>query len=165
LYPGDYRVQGYTGFPQGQLFSGYPQAAPQPPAPAAQVTQAKDSGDLDLPTFYPAIYDWLAHCMTVATRSNKGIDFLSLSNLFTKEGFYTLEQLDANFITAKQLQEWLGVSLGTGVLLLQYAKWDLDAIKNGTFQFDSIQGSSNGNMGTSNMDYTSEMTFNDLGII
>jgi hypothetical protein len=180
FYSGGYFGQGFGGGPLGNgLYGDFPAlqippapAAPAPaPAPAPALTpapapaptppttlyQVGDSGTLLLPEpAYPSVSAWLAHCATMAARSNKGIDFTALAHLFATNGFHSLDQIDGSLITPMQLREWLNIDLGTGVRILQYAKADLDAINAGTQHFNSFH-TSDGAVETSNTDYIPEM--------
>ena len=44
-------------------------------------------------------------------------------------------QLTLEFLSMKDWQELLGVEMGTAVLIMQYAKADVEAIKTGTLVF------------------------------
>jgi hypothetical protein len=170
FYTGGYFGQGFGGGPSGNgLYAGFPTlqtppaaplqpAAAPPPSPPQMLYQVDNSGALDLlGSMYPTIPDWLSNCAAMRTCANKGINFASLSQLFASHGFHSLEQIDGKFITAMQLHDWLNIDLGTGILILQYAKADLDAINAHALQYDSIPASGGTTEG-SNMDYHPEMT-------
>ncbi|KIK91028.1 hypothetical protein PAXRUDRAFT_150470, partial [Paxillus rubicundulus Ve08.2h10] len=47
------------------------------------------------------------------------------------QGFLCLLQLSLEYFGLADLQKWLGISAGTAVLIMQYAKEDLAAIRSG----------------------------------
>jgi hypothetical protein len=136
--------------------------APATPAPPTTLYQVGELGELLIPEpAYPSISEWLSHCASMATHSNKGIDSTSLAHMFATNGFHSLDQIDGMLITAMQLHKWLHVDLGTGIHILQFAKTDQEAINAGTLHFDSVSASG-GTMETPNMAYAPEiMTQNE----
>ena len=80
---------------------------------------------------FPSLCDWLAYCDNHPHCGGKGIVFSNFTSAFSTQGFYSLEQLDGDFVSVDQLRDWMGIGPGTGVTILQYAKADLKAIQEG----------------------------------
>ena len=64
-------------------------------------------------------------------RNKDGIVFAPYGATLKEKGFFCLSQLTLDIFTLKDLQEWLGISAGSAMLVMQYAKQDIDDIKSG----------------------------------
>ncbi|KIO09223.1 hypothetical protein M404DRAFT_132539 [Pisolithus tinctorius Marx 270] len=51
------------------------------------------------------------------------------------KGFMHVSQLTTGFVQLSELQDWLGIKRGTAILIMQYAKQDLNAIRSGSWVF------------------------------
>jgi hypothetical protein len=116
----------------GQSIPGHGYQFPQfsPPANAAapmtnQVAKAPDTVE------YPDVVHWFRFLDGHEVRRKDGIEFSPYGVLLKSKGFLRITQLTLDFFTLKDLQEWLSIEIGTAVLIMQYAKEDIDAIKAG----------------------------------
>jgi len=64
-------------------------------------------------------------------RRKDGIGFAAFGDVLKNKGFLRITQLTLDFITLKDLQDWLGIEVGTAILIMQYAKDDIESIKAG----------------------------------
>jgi hypothetical protein len=48
------------------------------------------------------------------------------------KGFLQITQLMLDFVTLQDLQAWLDIEVGIAILIMQYAKEDVEGIKAGT---------------------------------
>ncbi|KIK10992.1 hypothetical protein PISMIDRAFT_82123, partial [Pisolithus microcarpus 441] len=55
--------------------------------------------------------------------------------MLREKGFIRISQLSPDFVKLSDLQDWLGVDVGTAILIMQYAKEDLEAVKSGRWIF------------------------------
>jgi hypothetical protein len=119
MYPG----QGM----QNVGFAGMPAAygATVPAAPVAAVQP------LQQPIKYPDLIYWFSSLDKNEERNKDGIVFTPYGTILRNKGFLRLSQLTLDVFTLKDLQEWLGISAGSAVLIMQYAKQDIDDIKAG----------------------------------
>ena len=60
------------------------------------------------------------------SRNTDGITFALFGPILREEGFFHISQLTCGIIGKQDLQDWLRVKAGTAVLILQYAKEDMD---------------------------------------
>jgi hypothetical protein len=103
----------------------YGAAAPAP-APTATPT-----GAIQLPIKYPDLINWFSSLDTNEERNQDGIIFAPYGAILKEKGLLRLSQLTLDIFTLKDLQGWLGISAGSAVLIMQYAKQDIDSIKVG----------------------------------
>lgn len=68
--------------------------------------------------------------------------FEPFGNLLKKRGFIRVTQLTSGFVDRKDLQEWLEIEVGTAILIMQYAKMDVQAIDTGNLFFPRRQDES-----------------------
>jgi hypothetical protein len=80
---------------------------------------------------YPDLVYWFSSLDTNEERNKDGIIFTPYGFILRDKGFLRLSQLTLDIVTLKDLQEWLGISAGSAVLIMQYAKQDIDDIKAG----------------------------------
>ncbi|KAI6033626.1 hypothetical protein PISMIDRAFT_113855, partial [Pisolithus microcarpus 441] len=64
-----------------------------------------------------------------------GLTFAPYGPILRAKGFLCLSQLTLDFFGLSDLQTWLGIEVGTAVLIMQYAKEDLAAIRSGKWVF------------------------------
>jgi hypothetical protein len=125
----------YPQYPPGQpnYQLPYHQAAPGAPAPpsatAAPTAAAPDE------QLYPDVVSWCQYLDGHKTRSKDNIVFAPYGDVLKKKGFIRITQLTLEFFSLKDLQGWLGIEVGTAILIMQYAKADIEAIKAGTLVF------------------------------
>jgi hypothetical protein len=77
----------------------------------------------------PDIVSWFSYLDRHEQRNKDGIIFAPYGVTLKAKGFLRLSQLTLEFIQLKDLQEWLGIEVGTAILIMQYAKEDMDALK------------------------------------
>ncbi|KIK26840.1 hypothetical protein PISMIDRAFT_94059 [Pisolithus microcarpus 441] len=54
-----------------------------------------------------------------------------MDSLQWEKGFIRISQLSPDFVKLSDLQEWLRIDVGTAILIMQYAKEDLEVVKSG----------------------------------
>lgn len=113
--------------PHGAFQSQYP---PVPmPNPQVPITQAP--APPRMPVEYPDVTRWFRFLDEHEERNKDGILFAPYGPVLKEKGFRRITQLTGDFIRLENLQEWLGVNVGTAILIMQYAKHDVDEIKAG----------------------------------
>jgi hypothetical protein len=83
----------------------------------------------------PDIVQWFCYLDKDDRRNQDGIIFSPYGINLKAKGFIRLSQLTLEFFKLSDLQDWLGIEVGTAILIMQYAKEDLDAIKSGRWTF------------------------------
>jgi hypothetical protein len=117
---------------QGMQNMGFMPAAYGAAAPA---TPPVTVGTVQPPIKYPDVIYWFSSLDTNEERNKDGIIFTPYGAILKDKGFLRLSQLTLDIFTLKDLQEWLGISAGSAVLVMQYAKQDIDDIKAGRLTF------------------------------
>ena len=105
------------------------------PHGAAAAAPFKLAGVTQPPIKYPDLIHWFASLDANEERNKDGIIFAPFGAILKDKGFLRLCQLTLDIFTLKDLQEWLGINAGSAVLIMQYAKEDLDDIKAGRLSF------------------------------
>lgn len=119
----------------GPYYPHYPQPTnPNPPFHAPPTTHIAPS-DEKSPHDYPDIITWCQYLDSHKGRNKDGIVFKPFGALLKKKGFIRITQLTSGFVELKDLQEWLGIEVGTAIFIMQYAKADVQAIDNGKLFF------------------------------
>jgi hypothetical protein len=113
--------QGQNTFP----FLQYPPAL----APTAPGTQGINSHPM--PVEYPEVTCWFRFLDEHEERSKDGIHFTPYGKVLKAKGFLQITQLTLDFVSLKDLQDILSINVGTAILIMQYAKEDIDGIKMG----------------------------------
>ncbi|KAF9223323.1 hypothetical protein BS17DRAFT_880548 [Gyrodon lividus] len=133
-------IPGYQG--AGQMFpsspydslSGYPTRSPSPmppslhtcsPSPLPGPSTSAQAAEI------PGIISWFAHLDCREERKPDDPAFTQFGPILKDQGFLRLSQLSLEYFGLADLQKWLGIGAGTAVLIMQYAKEDLEAIKSG----------------------------------
>jgi hypothetical protein len=80
---------------------------------------------------FPDVVRWFQYLDEHEQRSKDGIQFSPYGIVLRDKGFLRVNQLTLDFLKLTDLQEWLGMNVGTAVMIMQYAKEDVDAIKGG----------------------------------
>lgn len=101
------------------------QPPPFAPAPSGPMVTAV------APVQAPAIKPWLEFIEHHALRNPDNIPFTLYGNQLLNQGIRRISQLQQEYITRQDLQTWLGVDVGTAILLFQYAKEDMDNASRG----------------------------------
>jgi hypothetical protein len=83
----------------------------------------------------PDIVAWFSFLDQHEQRNKDGITFAPYGLVLKAKGFLRLSQLTLDFIQLKDLQEWLSIEVGTAVLIMQYAKEDMEALKSWQWVF------------------------------
>jgi hypothetical protein len=124
----------------GPYYPQYPQLAANPMPfhvpPTMHIAPSNSSRD------YPDIMTWCQYLDSHNGRNQDGIIFESFGALLKKKGFVRITQLTSGFVDLRNLQEWLGVEFGTAILIMQYAKMDVQAIDEGKLFFPRRQDES-----------------------
>jgi hypothetical protein len=167
-FPGPYTMAppGMYGYPQGPYSMpmwGYPGGPGMPPpgqyfgtqlpmmnSTVTQTTQAgmppvSTSGNTITSNATSVIIpdvqvvDWFAYLDQHEERNKDGIVFAPYGVRLRAKGFFRITQLTLEFIQLKDLQDWLGIEVGTAILIMQYAKEDTEALKSRKWVFPDSQ--------------------------
>ncbi|KIO10439.1 hypothetical protein M404DRAFT_971623 [Pisolithus tinctorius Marx 270] len=60
-----------------------------------------------------------------------GVTFAPFGHMLAKKGFVRISQLTPTFVKLQDLQVWLGIEVGTAILIMQYAEEDWNAVRSG----------------------------------
>jgi len=114
---------------------------PQYPA-LAPTTSAQPQGTGSRPKTieYPEVTRWFHFLDEHEERSKDGIHFQPFGEVLKRKGFLRITQLTLDFIMLKDLQDWLGIDVGTAILIMQYAKEDVEDIKAGNLVIPKEMG-------------------------
>ena len=86
------------------------------------------------PSNYPSVTAW-CHYLANHPERKDDIDFVSIGDTLKSNGFTHITQLTSGFFGWKDLKDCLGIAMGTAILILQYAKEDVQAIDKGQLVF------------------------------
>lgn len=86
-------------------------------------------------TDIPDIVSWFAFLDRHEQRNQDGLTFTPYGPILKAKGFLRLSQLTLDFFRLSDLQTWLGIEVGTAILIMQYAEEDLAAIRSGKWVF------------------------------
>jgi hypothetical protein len=105
-------------------------AAPSNPPPAQASAE-----EIKPPENYPDPITWCQYLDSHSARNQDGITFKPLGVLLKQKGFVRISLLTSGLVDVMNLHTWLGIEVGTAILILQYAKADMIAINAGTLFF------------------------------
>ena len=127
----------YGFYPQNPFFANPVQWSGasflQPPWPGPQANQTAPLKQV----CGPNISEWLWNCDQVP---GCGGFFLGLADKFVKEGYHTIDQLTNHRMTVENLSNWLEIEKGTADLIIQYAKEDMESVRDGKFMMELVHG-------------------------
>ena len=83
------------------------------------------------PIKYPDLVYQFLSLDTNEERNNNDIIFVPYGSILRDKGLFCLSQLTLDNFTLKDLKDWLGISSGYAVLIMQYAKQDIEDIEMG----------------------------------
>lgn len=119
----------------GPYYPQYPQPVTNPiPFHAPPTTNMMPSNEKS-PHDYPDIITWCQYLDSHKGRNQDGIIFTPFGAVLKNKGFVCITQLTSDFVTLRDLQEWLGIEVGTAILIMQYSKMDVRAIDEGRLFF------------------------------
>jgi len=78
---------------------------------------------------YPDVVSWCRYLAKHPDRKNDSVDFKSIGDSLKLHGFFRITQLTLGLFGWKDLKECLNITMGTAILILQYAKEDVQAIE------------------------------------
>ena len=78
------------------------------------------------------IVSWFSFLDSNAQSSKDNQSYTRFGPRLRDEGFIHVSQLTTGFVELSELQDWLGVKRGMAILIMQYAKQDLNAIRSGS---------------------------------
>ena len=126
--------------PPGHYFGTQP---PMPPvmnsvtqsmsASGSAITSNRDSNAM--PVIFPDVVAWFAYLDQHEERNKDDIVFAQYGVILKAKGFRRISQLTLDFIQLKDLQDWLGIEVGTAILIMQYAREDIEALKSRKWVF------------------------------
>ncbi|KAG9309056.1 hypothetical protein JVU11DRAFT_11094 [Chiua virens] len=79
----------------------------------------------------PDIISWFKSLDCHPKRKRNNLSYAPFGPVLQKKGFEFLFQLDQKYIPLKDLQDLLTIEVGTAILIMQYASWDLAALRAG----------------------------------
>ena len=124
-----YPAHGPTGASQpGQIF------APAPMMNSTHVPGNFTTSDA-MAIKIPDVASWFSYLDRHEQRNKDEITFAPYGVMLKAKGFLRLSQLTLEYVQLRDLQEWLGIEVGTAILIMQYAKEDLEALKSGKWVF------------------------------
>jgi hypothetical protein len=158
-FPGPYTMApGMYGYPQGPVAMpmwGYPGGMPPPnqyfgsqPPPMMNAMQTMSTTGSTwattpksdtTPVTIPDVVAWFAYLDQHEERNKDDIVFAPFGVRLKAKGFLRISQLTLDFIQLKDLQDWLGIEVGTAILIMQYAKEDVEALKSRKWVFPNNQ--------------------------
>ena len=127
----------------GSYYPPYSQPAPNPMPGlpfhpliphAATASHVRTSNEKS-PQDYPDIITWCQYLDTHKGRNQDGIVFMPFAAVLKNKGFIRITQLTLDYISLEDLQRWLAIEVGTAILIMQYAKADVQAINEGRLFF------------------------------
>lgn len=81
---------------------------------------------------YPEVTRWFRFLDAHEERNKDGIHFAPYGEVLKHKGFLRITQLTLDFIKLQDLQAWLDIEVGIAILIMQYAKEDVEGIKAST---------------------------------
>ena len=85
---------------------------------------------------FPDVSDWAKYCDSIPRR--RRADLGTLSDKFTQEGFFEINQLTKDRISLSELAQSLGIGFGIAGLIVRYVEEDIAQIRAGTFTMDPV---------------------------
>ena len=144
---------GMYGYPQGPVAMsmwGYPGGMPLPGqyfgtqlpmmnsmqtmSTSDNTTTSKSGHDATL-VIIPDVVALFAYLDQHEEHSKDGIVFALYGVRLKAKGFLCISQLTLDFIQLKYLQDWLEIEVGIAILIMQYAKEDIEALKSRKWVF------------------------------
>jgi hypothetical protein len=107
----------------------YPSMAPHTALTVPSVQQPTRS------IIYPEIECWFQYQDSNAPRNKDNIVFAPYGTALKSKGFRRINQLTPKFVSLADLQEWLGIDVGTAILIMQYVSDDVAALESGSWVF------------------------------
>jgi hypothetical protein len=83
----------------------------------------------------PDVVAWFSYLDQHEERNKDDIIFAPYGVTLKSKGPLRISQLTSEYIQLKDFQEWLGIEIGTAILIMQYAKEDLEALKSRKWAF------------------------------
>ncbi len=113
----------YNQGPGQNLSTSYPFLGPQ----YLSIPQATNS--FPPAVKYLEVTCWFPFLDKHEEHHKDGIGFAAFGEVLKNKGFLHITQLTLDFIMLKDLQDWLGIEVETAILIMQYAKDDIENIK------------------------------------
>ena len=128
---------GSSGLPssQGTGLPGQLSAQSGLSVPTPQNTTRSISPALLKPV--PELIEWFPYLDMHGGRNQDGIVYSQFGPILRAKGFYRLNHLSRKYIQLSDLQEWLGIEVGTAINIFEYAEEDLEAARAGTLVLPS----------------------------
>ncbi|KAI6024530.1 hypothetical protein EDC04DRAFT_2900039 [Pisolithus marmoratus] len=79
----------------------------------------------------PDIISWFSSLDQDEQHSKDGILFQPFGDVLQEKGFLRISQLSPDFVKIPALQDWLGIEVGTTILIMQYVQEDLEMLRAG----------------------------------
>lgn len=150
-FPNTFMQSGVYGYPPGAIpqvtmpMWGYPTHGLGPsgqpghyigtPAPIMNPAPTCNNFATSNEVESPDIVAWFAFLDQHERRNKDPITFAPYGVMLKAKGFLRLSQLTLEYIQLRDLQEWLGIEVGTAILIMQYAKEDMQALQSGKWVF------------------------------
>lgn len=93
---------------------------------ASGAVSQPNTGALEESILFPHISDWLGTLDSDPVRGADNRNFTQYAQRFTDHGFLRLNELLDELVSVDSLAQWLGVGRGVIVVILKYAKADVE---------------------------------------
>jgi hypothetical protein len=118
---------GQGGFP--------PYSATAPATPALAPATSTTNPFPKTSAVYPDVEYWFRFLDKHEHRNKYGISFAQYGAILKNHGFLCINQLVSKFVSLDNIQEWLGIKVGTAILIMQYVAEDIATIESGSWVF------------------------------
>ncbi|KIO09797.1 hypothetical protein M404DRAFT_930370, partial [Pisolithus tinctorius Marx 270] len=108
-----YSPSGSSTHPHDPTLTSSPSTSSSPPLPPTDIILWFSSLDLN------------------EQQNADGVTFAPFGHMLVKKGFVCISQLTPTFVKLQDLQVWLGIEVGTAILIMQYAEEDWNAVRSG----------------------------------
>jgi len=133
VYPGPVPAGGY-GYCYPPMRVRLCEECHRPILPSGPHFHGSSSSSYNMPYFVPYIPDiitWFSYLDRHEVRNKDGIIFAPYGHILKAKRFDWLSQLTPEFVEVEDLQAWLDIEVGIAILIMEYAKEDLDAVRSG----------------------------------
>ncbi|KAI9572444.1 hypothetical protein HD554DRAFT_2036032 [Boletus coccyginus] len=109
------------------------------------VSRARSSlnqqGDMPMgqPGFPVRLIEWFSYLDTHGGRNKNGVVYSQFGPVLRAKGFSHLNHLSHKYIQLSDLEDWLGIEVGTVIDIFEYAEEDLEAARAGTLVLPSFK--------------------------
>ncbi|KAI9572026.1 hypothetical protein HD554DRAFT_2168276 [Boletus coccyginus] len=124
--------------PQGTGLPGQP-SAPGQSGLSAPTPQNMHSVSPTLLKPVPGLIKWFSYLDTHGGRNKNGVIYSQFGPVLRAKGFSHLNHLSHKYIQLSDLEDWVGIEVGTAIDIFEYAEEDLEAARAGTLVLPSFE--------------------------